>query len=205
MLRAGSESGAYAWKKFDSRNRSNPSVFFWTYNRAPATMTVPSFAGAVSYQAAGDSAPVLYTSDTTPMVSGAVSDPEGNTVQGNFYLDAPKFTPVTSCLSGSVASGAKASCTGPTIPKGTTGWVRAQANDSNGQYGGWSPLVRFVASSLNHDVGEPGPRQVGRSEGASAGCRHGAPVLVQDRVRVHIRGALDRPSHSALPDTNPPS
>lgn len=148
MLRATSESDAYSWKKFDSRNGSNPPVFSWTYNRVPATMTVPSFAGAVSYQAAGDSAPVLYTSDTTPTVSGAVSDPDGNTVQGNFYLDAPKFTPVTNCLSSSVASGATASCTWPAIPNGTEGWVRAKAKDSNGEFGGWSPFVQLrIAAS----------------------------------------------------------
>ena len=149
MLRAGSETDAYGWKKFDSRNGSNPPVFSWTYNRAPATMTVPSFAGAVSYQAAGDSAPVLYTSDTTPTVSGAVSDPDGNTVKGKFYIDAPKATALTNCLSGSVASGSTASCTWSAIPNGTNGWVRARAVDSNGDYGGWSPFVelRIAAST----------------------------------------------------------
>lgn len=145
-----SESDSYGWKKFASSETSTPPSVTYTYNRPPSKVSAPAIGGTVTYQAPGSSSAALFGSDSTPTLSTAATDPDGNTVKVLFEVHSSQSTSSAtlkaSCTTSLAGSGATLSCTpGTALADGSTYHVRALPTDSLGLSAGtWSTWTSFT-------------------------------------------------------------
>ena len=107
-----------------------------TYNSAPLAPKSVSVSSSRSYDGS------VWTSDSTPLVSVAASDPEGSRVTYDVELRESSSSPVVTagCTSSVVASGATGSCeVSSALADGQLFVARARAQDEHGLVGEWSP------------------------------------------------------------------
>lgn len=139
-LKATDESTMAGWKRF-----LNSATLSVTYNRAPATPTLPKLTNPVAPCTTGAGRPAI--NDTTPQMSGKVTDPDGGTV----YADHQIFNVTTgaqlwTARSAGAASGAVFSATLPAGNALSTGVVygyRLKAWDG-ARASGWSTVCEFT-------------------------------------------------------------
>ncbi|HEX8508643.1 MAG TPA: DNRLRE domain-containing protein, partial [Propionibacteriaceae bacterium] len=133
VLRGDSETDTQYWKEVASSETSTPPVLRYTYNRLPSIPTTPTLSPSVMFTPAWATAPRIYTGSTTPSVSTIVSDPDGNTLRGEFYVfnnSTGTSGHVSSCLSAYVASGSAATCVlSPALPVDGLFYLRSRGND----------------------------------------------------------------------------
>ena len=124
VLTASSETDNYGWKKFNSAEKNGTGIPYIsvTYNSYPNTPTSPAPASG------------SYTANATPTLSAVVSDPDGGSVQGRFYLrDLTTNTwvsPSTGTYGTTVTSGGTSSWTAPPLTDGDHYQWQVYASDT---------------------------------------------------------------------------
>jgi hypothetical protein len=135
MLRAGTETNTAQQKVFWSSETNEPPQLSVTYDRPPGTAGVPTVSPAGSYNSRA------YTSSSRPTFATQATDPDGDPVSYavSVYNSSSGGSLIASCTTGTVASGASASCTpSASLSDNTTYWAEARATDSSGLVGAWS-------------------------------------------------------------------
>ena len=146
-----SETDSYGWKKFASSETSNPPMLLFTYNRPPNTPALPTLkAPAVSYAPPNGTAEI-FTSDTRPVAETKATDADGSRVKYDIQFHnstaGNAASLKASCTTGSVASGALASCRPPSALAAGKYFVRAKAVDERGKGGGWTGYTAFTIAN----------------------------------------------------------
>lgn len=133
-IKAQNETDNLGWKKFFSSDNGAwyPSVWV-TYNTAPNTPTGAQISSSPSGAASGS-----WTSSKTPRLSATLTDPDGDNIDGNFYLydsavwdSGNRSNYFWSKPSGFVQNGAVASVTTPMLTEGATYVFRVRGSDWN--------------------------------------------------------------------------
>jgi RHS repeat-associated protein len=151
MRLSASETDSTAWKKFYSVESAQDPYITFTYNRKPNAAAAPTMdpVDTPAYVDPRDGLTWLFTSNGTPRFFSSASDPDGSSVAVTFEVHSSTAgtaaSKVSSCTTGLVASGARASCVpGTVLANNTPFWVRAAVNDDRGLWNGtWSAWTRF--------------------------------------------------------------
>ena len=81
-IKAENEADNYGWKKFYSANNGSYIPSIWvTYNTAPATPTGQKISNSPTGTVSG-----AWTNTLTPTISATISDADGGSVNGNFWV-----------------------------------------------------------------------------------------------------------------------
>lgn len=128
-LIADNEADSYGWKKFNSGDASSRLPYVsTTYNSYPNTPTSQSTSPSVAC-VTGSTRP--YVNTTTPTLKATVSDADGGSLYGSFYMNHTGGAQVgTERLGSHVSSGSASSMTVP------SGWL-ASGNDYSWKVRGW--------------------------------------------------------------------
>ncbi len=149
-----SESDSSGWKKFYSVNSSQNPYLSFTYNRKPNAASPPTMEAAYtpSYVDPRDNLTYLFTTDSTPRFYAKATDPDASQVSVTFEVHnstaGTTASKVSSCATGSAASGASVYCSPTTVlANNTTYWVRAAVKDDRGLWNGtWSAWTKFATA-----------------------------------------------------------
>ena len=161
LVKAGSETSSSGWKRFDSSEGAHPPVLKYTYNRPPATPSVPVLSEGTSsvYTDPSTGKTTVWTSSARPRFEASTSDPDFNWAKLEFEVHSSTTpsasTLVASCTTSSARGGTVLGCTpGVDLADNRTYFVRARAVDSAGKTlsSGWSGMKTFYSSRSKPDT-----------------------------------------------------
>ena len=161
LVKAGSETSNVGWKRFDASEGAHPPVLKYTYNRVPATPSVPVLSEGTSstYTDPATGKTTVWTSSARPRFESSSSDPDFNWVKMEFEVHSSTTpsasTLVASCTTGAARGGTVLGCTpGVDLPNDRSLFVRARAVEStySTSRSGWSGFKTFYSSRSKPDA-----------------------------------------------------
>lgn len=151
MVKAGSETDNFGWKRFSSSEGSHPPVLKTTWNRPPAKPATPVLAASNSstYIRSSDGAVQTWTASARPRFESSTTDPDQNSVRLTFQVHTANTgvsdaTLVATCTSPSGAGGTILGCAPASdLTNHKVYYVRAKSSDLGGMEGSWSGFKQF--------------------------------------------------------------